>query len=218
VGCVPALSRVDPFVDVPATLLTMFLVALVPLAPTEPVLTGMGVLAATNHVSPLWFVAVAAFGCTLSDHALYLLGRFGGRRALDRLRRRPSVDLAADFLSRHSDRWGAPILVIGRWIPGGGTVGSVLAGSLRWPLVRFTPTSVIGSTLWSAYVVLLGYLGGTVTGQPVIGILVSVGVALLIGLVAARLLRRNRAKPQAEDSAAVPSGAAARAGSIGPLH
>jgi membrane protein DedA with SNARE-associated domain len=178
-----------------ATLLTMFVVALVPLAPTEPVLTGMGVLAATEGFSPLSLIAVAALGCTLSDHLLYLLGRLGGGRLLDRLRRRPSVAAAAGWLDGHAERWGVPILIVGRWIPGGGTVGSVLAGTMRWKLSRFTPTSITGSTLWSAYVVLLGYLGGSIIGQPIVGIAVSIGVAVLVGLAAKLLLRTDARKP-----------------------
>jgi membrane protein DedA with SNARE-associated domain len=199
-----------------ATLLTMFVVALIPLAPTEPVLTGMGVLAATEHLSPLALIAVAAIGCSLSDHVLYLIGRFGGGRLLDRLRRRRSVAAAADWLDHNAARWGVPILIVGRWIPGGGTVGSVLAGAMRWKPARFTPTSLVGATLWSTYVVLLGYLGGSIIGQPLIGIAVSIGVALLIGLAAQRLLRRHPGPEPAGAAEQPEPGEAASA--AGPLH
>jgi membrane protein DedA with SNARE-associated domain len=65
-----------------AALITVFVVAVVPLVPTEAVLIGMGVLAASTGVSLLGVVAVATVGCSLSDHALYLLGRVAGGRVL----------------------------------------------------------------------------------------------------------------------------------------
>ena len=179
-------------------LITLFVVALVPLLPTEPVLVGMGVLAAASHgrLSLVAVIVVAAIGCSISDHLLYFLGRFVGVRALDWLAgKRPAVAAASDWLSHHVTRWGAPILVVGRWLPAGGTIGAVLTGTLRWRLVRFTPASVIGSTLWSTYVALLGYLGGALTGQAITGFLVSLGVAAVVGTglsVVVRRAHRNR--------------------------
>lgn len=180
-----------------ATLVTMFLVAVVPLAPTEPVLTGFGVLLASGHGSPVAVIAVAALGCSVSDHLLYGFGRISGVRMLDRLRRRPATAAAIDWLSRNSKRWGTPILVAGRWLPAGGTVGAVLAGTLRWRLRRFTPASLIGSTLWSSYVILIGYLGGSIAGQPLAGIALSLAVALLIGTLTSLLLQRSHRRQAA---------------------
>lgn len=178
-----------------ATLLTMFVVAFVPLAPTEPVLASLGVLLATEHAQSgtvLEVIAVAAVGCCLSDHLLYGFGRFTGGRILDRLRRRPAPAAAIDWLNRNSRRWGVPVLIVGRWLPAGGTVGAILAGALRWPLRRFTPCSMIGSTLWSCYVVAIGFMGGTVAGQPLAGIALSLAVALLLGTASGQLLRRGQ--------------------------
>ena len=171
----------------------MFVVGLVPLMPTEPVLVGMGVLAAASHgrLSLVALIAVAAIGCSLSDHLLYFLGRFVGVRALDWLAgRRPGVAAASDWLSQRITRWGAPILVVGRWLPAGGTIGAVLTGTLRWRLVRFTPASVIGSALWSTYVALIGYLGGKLTGEPLAGFAVSLAVAAVLGTGCSVIVRR----------------------------
>lgn len=171
-------------------MITLFVVALVPLAPTEPVLVGMGVLAASGAVPLPLVIAVAAVACSMSDHLLYAFGRVAGARALARFGHRTSVLAATDWLTRHITRWGAPVLVVGRWLPGGGTIGAVLTGTLRWRLARFTPASVVGSTLWSTYVALIGFLGGTLTGTPAAGLIVSLGVAAVIGVVSGFLLRR----------------------------
>jgi membrane protein DedA with SNARE-associated domain len=189
-----------------AALVTLFVVGLVPLAPTEPVLVGMGVFAASGKLPLLWVVVVAAVACTLSDHLLYVIGRIAGVRALRRLSGKPSVAAANDWLSRRLARWGAPILVVGRWLPGGGTIGAVLTGTLRWPLARFTPASVIGSTLWSAYVALIGYVGGALTGSYVTGLLVSLAIAAALGIGSSIAIQRAHHRAHPPESPAIGDG------------
>jgi membrane protein DedA with SNARE-associated domain len=179
-------------------LITVFVVAVVPLVPTEAVLVGMGVLAASTGVSLLGVIAVAAVGCSLSDHVLYLLGRVAGERILGWWGDRSSGAAAMTWLTRNITRWGSPVLVAGRWVPGGGTVGAVLVGMLRWRLRRFTPTSAVGSLLWSTYAALLGYFGGSVTGRPVTGLLLSLAVAAVVGLFTRVVIRRAQ-RPVVDD-------------------
>ncbi|MCW2641372.1 MAG: putative rane protein [Dactylosporangium sp.] len=179
-------------------LITVFVVAVVPLVPTEAVLVGMGVLAASTGVSLLGVIAVATVGCSLSDHVLYLLGRVAGERILGWWGDRSSGAAAMTWLTRNITRWGSPVLVAGRWVPGGGTVGAVLVGMLRWRLRRFTPTSAVGSMLWSTYAALLGYFGGSVTGRPVTGLLLSLAVAAVVGLFTRVVIRRAQ-RPVVDD-------------------
>jgi membrane protein DedA with SNARE-associated domain len=178
-------------------LLTLFLVGLVPLAPTEPVLVGMGVFAASGRLPLVWVIVVAAVSCSMSDHLLYAVGRIAGVRVLRRLSGKPSVTAANEWLSTRITKWGAPILVVGRWLPAGGTIGSVLTGTLRWRLHRFTPSSVVGGLLWSSYVALIGYFGGAITGEPLTGLLLSLGIAALLGIGFSIAIQRahHRARP-----------------------
>lgn len=196
-------------------LVTLFLVGLVPLAPTEPVLIGMGVFAATGRVPLVAVIVTAAVACALSDHLLYVVGRVAGIRALRRFAGRPTVTAAHEWLSRWITRWGAPVLVVGRWLPAGGTIGAVLTGTLRWRLARFSPASVLGSALWSTYVALIGYFGGTVIGRPVVGLLVSLGVAAVLGVLSGVVVRWARGSHARSSTSAVadqPSRALGRAG------
>jgi membrane-associated protein len=179
-------------------LITVFVVAVVPLVPTEAVLIGMGVLAASTGASLIGVVAVATVGCSLSDHVLYVLGRVAGGRVLGWLGNRSSGAAAMAWLTRHVTRYGPPVLMAGRWVPAGGTVGAVLVGMLRWRLRRFTPTSAVGSLLWSTYEVLLGYFGRSVTGQPVTGLLLSFAVAAVVALLTRVVVRRTQ-PPVVED-------------------
>lgn len=188
-------------------LITLFLAALVPLVPTEPVLLAVGVLAASGKVPLAGVITVAAVACSISDHLLYAFGRVAGVRALNRFGRRASVAAATDWLSRHITRWGALVLVVGRWLPAGGTIGAVLTGTLRWRLIRFTPASVVGSTLWSSYVALVGYFGGEITGEPLAGIIISLALATLLALVISFALQRaHRNRIAAAETDDSPSG------------
>ena len=84
------------------------------------------------------------------------------------------------------------MLVAGRWLPAGGTIGALLAGASRWRLRRFTPASLTGASLWSLYATLLGYFGGSLTRQPLTGLLLSLGVATARALLTSVLARRTR--------------------------
>ncbi|HWC78325.1 MAG TPA: VTT domain-containing protein [Pseudonocardiaceae bacterium] len=175
-----------------AALITAFVVATVPLVPTEPVLVGLGVLAASEHTVPVTVIIVGAIGCALSDHILYVVGRIAGGRGMAWLVRKPAGVAAHAWLTRSIARWGASVLVAGRWLPAGGTAGAVLAGASAWRLRRFSPASIAGSTLWAAYATLLGYFGGAVTRQPVTGFLLSLGIATGLTLLTSLLVRRPR--------------------------
>jgi membrane protein DedA with SNARE-associated domain len=175
-------------------LVVLFVVAVVPMLPTEVTIIGMGVEAAHHETTLLPVIAVAAAGCAISDQVLYAVGRFGGPRVVSRLRKRQSFDSGVRWLDGHLRRHPVPMLVVVRWLPSGGTVGALLAGALNWPRGTFAIASVIGVTLWTSYVAVLGYLGGRVIEQPGISLLFSLAIAtVLTAALSFTLKRRQRA-------------------------
>ncbi len=175
-----------------ASLLVLFVVAVVPLAPTEAVLIGYGVLAAAGELPLGWVIVVAAVGCVLADFLNFRIGRGLGMRALTRFNRSSgSRALVAWTAGQLADR-GEAILVAIRFVPGGGIIGAILAGSLRWPRRRFVPVAVIGATVWSAYAAMLGYIGGQVVTEPALALVISLGVALAISVPAGMVIRATQ--------------------------
>jgi membrane protein DedA with SNARE-associated domain len=83
------------------------------------------------------------------------------------------------------------VLVVARWLPSGGTVGALLAGSLRWPMAEFVTASAVGVTLWTSYVAFLGYAGGQIITEPGISMLLSLGIALILGSVITYGVKRS---------------------------
>ncbi|MFI5783260.1 DedA family protein [Nocardia sp. NPDC051570] len=183
-----------------AALITAFVVAILPVAPTEPTLVGLGALASVMHVSPIDVIVVGGLGCSVSDHLLYAVGRWGGTRVLGWLSRRRAIGRATTWLVDGAEHWGVPMLVGARWLPAGGSAGSVLAGTLRWRLRRFTPVSLTGSLLWACYATMLGYLGSTFTGNPLAGLAISLIIAVIVGLAVRPLLHRHTHTGPAPDS------------------
>jgi membrane protein DedA with SNARE-associated domain len=171
-------------------LLVLFLVSVVPFAPTEAVLIGAGVLASSGDASMLSVIAVAAAGCTAADLLNFAVGRGVGERALRRLTRKPR---SRALVEQVSAKLGEPILVAVRFVPGGGIAGALLAGAMRWPVRRFVPVAVVGATLWTSYTATLGYVGGQLVSEPVVALLLSLGVATAISVPAGFVIRRRRA-------------------------
>ncbi|WP_342669956.1 hypothetical protein [Amycolatopsis jejuensis] len=85
--------------------------------------------------------------------------------------------------------------MVARWLPSGGTVGALLAGSLRWRFAEFLTASAIGVPLWTSYVAFLGYAGGQLVTEPALSMALSLCVAVLLGSAITFTIRRGAADP-----------------------
>jgi len=125
--------------------------------PAYPTLIVAGALAAHAHydISQLLFVAVAA--ALIADFAWYLAGARLGRPVLRTLCR---ISLSPDSCVRQTEsiylRWGAPSLLVAKFIPGFAAVATALAGSIGTPLWVFLLFDGIGALLWAGLAVGLG--------------------------------------------------------------
>ena len=171
----------------------MFLVGFVPLLPTEPVLISCGVLAAAGKLPLQWVILTAIASCVLADLVNYGIGRRIGEPAIAKFAHRRTPSAVLDWIKERRARNAEPILIAGRWLPGGGTIGAVLCGSLRFPVRRFALASMIGCTLWCLYATLLGYLGGSLASDDIpLALAVSLGIAAVLSLPASMFLRAQR--------------------------
>src|SRR5215470_18892786 len=117
--------------------------------PAVPTLIVAGALFAREMQSLLAASAAALAACVIGDSALYLVGRRYGHRVMRWL---CSISLSPDSCVRqtslHFERWGGWTLVLGKFLPGIGTVAPPLAGVVRVGAARFFLLSTIGSALW----------------------------------------------------------------------
>jgi len=121
------------------------------------VLTG-AMLGAGQYSGPALFVTAIA-AALIADFGWYLAGRRYGGRVMARLCR---ISLSPDYCVRQTEgfytRWGAPSLLVAKFIPGFASVASALAGAIGTQTGRFLLFDALGAALWVGSAIFLGSL------------------------------------------------------------
>ena len=177
--------------------------------PGETVLIAAAVFAGSGRLN-VFAVAIVGFAAAvLGDNIGYAIGRFGGRRLVDRWGRYvfltpERVDKAEAFFNRH----GARIIVIARFIEGLRQANGIIAGigGMHW--LRFLACNALGAALWVATWVSVGFFAGqhittiynAITRYSLYAaIIAAVVIAVWIGLRARRHQRASRPRPATSD-------------------
>jgi membrane protein DedA with SNARE-associated domain len=171
-----------------------------PPIPSEVVLPLAGFLAGQGKLGFAAVLLWATAGSLVGALVLYWLGAALGADRLKRLADRiplmsaRDVQRAESWMARH----GVWAVLLGRMMPGVRSLVSIPAGVARMPLWLFTVLTVVGSAIWNALFVGLGYLLGdrwTEVGKysDVINYVVVGGLVVIVaGLFARRAARRRR--------------------------
>ena len=96
-----------------------------------------------------------------------------------------------------------------RFIPGGRTATTFIAGRTAYPLSRFTPVTIVAGLLWAGFATMLGYIGGSTFHDQTLlatglGILLALGFGALMELVMSWRRRSEAVEPPADDQARRP--------------
>ncbi|MCX6501713.1 MAG: VTT domain-containing protein [Microbacterium sp.] len=176
----------------PAIALLVFADALLVVVPGEVAVTAAGALAVSAGAPPLVAViAVAAAAAFCGDLCCYAVGRTVG---LDRWRwmRHPRVLAGLAWAGTRLQRRTASTLFVARFIPFARLAVTLTAGASRLPALRFAGVTAAGATLWATYQAVIGAAVATlVPGGPIAAILVSITVALALGLSLDAVLARS---------------------------
>jgi membrane protein DedA with SNARE-associated domain len=135
------------------------------LIPTQLTLPLAGFLVGQGRFSLILVLAASTSGSVVGSLALYLLGRWSSEsmsRLTKRIKKFDKLAFVLD-LSKASTifaRHGRETILIGRFVPGTGAPISVLAGLKRLPIWQFTTYTALGSALWNAGFVGLGWAFG----------------------------------------------------------
>ncbi|NYT85457.1 rhodanese-like domain-containing protein [Pollutimonas harenae] len=167
--------------------------------PAYPILVVTGALHESSGYSPLALVGVAVLGAMIADYGWYLAGRRYGARLLSMLCR---ISLSPDSCIQQTEsiyvRWGAPSLMVAKFIPGFASIASVLAGAVHTRKRSFLLFDIIGATIWSGSAVYLGSLFSTAVDE-LLEVLVNLGMlgalllaAALVVFVARKWWQRHR--------------------------
>ena len=136
----------------------------------------------SQPILPVLFVAT--FAAILADLLWYAAGkRFGAALLRQMCRLSLSPDSCVGLTRRIYARWGAPSLIVSKYIPGFAAVATTLAGETGTSVRKFVFYDGIGAALWAGGAVALGVIFHTAVGVLLLE-LESLGHYALILLVA----------------------------------
>ena len=179
--------------------LLVALESIFPPIPSEVVLPLAGFLAGQGKLGFVTVLVWSTVGSLVGALALYWLGAALGIRRLCRLAEKMplmdgrDVERAAAWFERH----GVWAVLLGRMVPGVRSLVSIPAGVERMPLWLFSLLTVVGSAVWNALFIGLGWLLGdrwTEVGRysDVINYVVIGGIVLVCALLLGRRAVRRR--------------------------
>jgi membrane protein DedA with SNARE-associated domain len=170
------------------------------IVPGETVVIVGGVVAGQGHIDLAALFALT-WACALAgDLTGYTLGRRLGRRFL--LAHGPRVHITEPRLLQVEaffTRYGSATVLIGRFVGLVRPVAPFLAGASRYPPGRFAALAVLGTGLWSASFVLLGFVFWESLDEAIAiakhgSLALGGAVVLVLGSVAGYRYLRGRAR------------------------
>jgi membrane-associated protein len=164
--------------------------------PSETAVVALGSLAFSTGSPNIWLLLpVAAAGAVVGDNLCYAIGR---RVGTDRFAwmRRPRIHSAFEYAARALERRPASLILTARYIPFARIAVNVTAGATRFAYRRYLPLTVVAGVSWAIYNSVVGAFFGTwLSANPLLAVVVSVVVAVVLGLaidaVVSRLNRRR---------------------------
>ena len=175
--------------------------AILPVLPSETAIIALGV-ATSGSTDPriALLVACSAAGAFLGDNLCYLLGRRFGPAIERRFFRGEKGARRRAWAERSLERYGMPLVVVCRFIPGGRTAVTLCCGIVGYQRRRFVIATAVAAVIWACYSFFIGRLGGrTFEDKPWAGLLLALGIATAVsGLIeVVRRIRSRRSRDQA---------------------
>jgi membrane protein DedA with SNARE-associated domain/rhodanese-related sulfurtransferase len=167
--------------------------------PAYPTLVLTGAMLIRGNFSAPTLLLTAVSAALIADSVWYWAGKRYGRAVMSKLCR---ISLSPDACVRQTEsiylRWGAPSLLVAKFIPGFASIGSALAGTLGTRRLSFLFFDSLGAALWAGSAIWLGSLFKTAVAD-LLAVLEQLGKwgLLLIGLallafIADKWWRRGR--------------------------
>jgi membrane-associated protein len=158
--------------------------AVIPVLPSETAIVALGVATAGSiDLRLVLLVILAACGACVGDNLCFIIGRYFGpwvdRRffASERGFRRRA------WAQKTLERFGARLIIVCRFIPGGRTVVTFTCGAVGYPWRRFLPVTALSGVIWATYAFVIGRIGGTTfASKPWLGLVVALGLAFIVSL------------------------------------
>lgn len=136
-------------------------IVVTPFLPGDSLLFSCGMFARMNILSPLKTFIVIFIAAVLGDLVNYHIGKFLGRKALEKY---PKIFKKEYIDKTHSfyEKYGAKTIVIARFVPIVRTFAPFMAGMGYMSYKKFFIYNVTGALLWVIIIYLGGYFFGNI--------------------------------------------------------
>ncbi len=145
------LDRVQPYLDrygYAAIFVAILVEGFGLLAPGQTLLVAAALLAAKGGLQITWVLFWAFLAALLGPGIAYLLGRWGGRPLLLRLR---VSERQVYRLEGYFSTYGPGLILVARFFDGLRQLHGYLAGIMQMPANRFAVYSFLGAALWTGF-------------------------------------------------------------------
>ncbi|NLV77826.1 MAG: DedA family protein [Rhodococcus sp.] len=162
-----------------------------PPVPSETILVTLASLSGSTGLPYVWLIIpLAALGAILGDNIAYTIGRRVGTQRW-RWMRTVKGRAAFGWARKGLDKRGAAIILTARYVPIGRIAVNMTAGATRYPRTKFVPLTILGGVTWAVYSTMMGRLvGGFFESQPLLGAVVSICVAVALGIGIDHVIQR----------------------------
>jgi membrane-associated protein len=159
--------------------------AILPFLPSETLLIALGVATAGSDDPRIaLLVLLAACGAFAGDNLCYLIGRRFGPAAERRVFAGEKGQRRRAWAQNALDRYGARLIILCRFIPGGRTAVTLTCGVVGYRRRTFVLATACAGVIWALYSFLIGRLGGhAFEDRPWAGFLLALGVVIAISLL-----------------------------------
>lgn len=168
-----------------------------PVLPSETAIVALGV-ATAGSIDPhlVLLVILAACGAFVGDNVCFMIGRYFGPWVDRRFFPSERGARRRAWAQKTLERFGARLIIVCRFIPGGRTVVTFTCGAVGYPWRRFLPVTAFSGVIWATYAFVIGRIGGTTfANQPWLGLLLALGLVFVVSLtaeVARRMIKWRR--------------------------
>jgi membrane protein DedA with SNARE-associated domain len=171
--------------------------------PGETVLILGAVYAGSGRLSIVLVVLLGFLGAVVGDNIGFAIGRFGGRRLVERWGRYifltpERLDKATAFFERH----GGKVIVIARFVEGLRQANGIVAGTTGMHWAKFLAFNALGAALWVGVWSAVGYFSGNhitsiynTASQYSTYLAIAVAAAIVALIVRHIVRRRRRPRP-----------------------
>lgn len=143
------IAKVQPLLDrygYPAVFLAVLVEGIGLLAPGQTLLIAAAFTAAKGGLNIAWVLIWAFTGAVLGNSLGYLIGRWGGRPLLHKIK---VNEQRLQRMEVYFTRYGKWVVLIARFFDGLRQLNGIVAGMLKMPWKVFTTFNILGAVLWT---------------------------------------------------------------------